>query len=181
MSHFITMDLQCRNKLRSAIITVLFLCRSVTFRLEFLTTGRTCDLPGSVDKGVEFSILGEDGIWVPLAYYHWGYDRRPEIRVGNFSLQQQSSKYNYSIGIRGYDVPAHNIDSSYLASLEICDPTYLGQSHAQFRWLETARHPKNNTSPVDVWGLDNVTIVHVRGNTEKYLVQDDFDSQEVLK
>lgn len=156
-----------------------FLCRIVRFLLEFPTIGR-CDAPESMDKGIEFSILGNDGYWVPLAYYHLKFDRRPEIRVGNFSLLSPGT-----VGIRGYDVPAHSINSSidspFLASLEICDPTYLEGSHAQFRWLETSRHPMSNTVPVDVWGLDNVTIVQVSGDSELWLVDDDFDSQEMLK
>ncbi len=149
----------------------------VQFQLNF-SIG-SCDTPESAEKGVEFSILGGDGSWVPLAYYHYDYTRRPEIRIGNFS-EQSSNSNQRSVRIRGYDVPAYQLNNSLSATLDICDPTYLQQSHAQFRWLETSRHPMTNM-PVDVWGLDDVLIVAMNNGSRQVLIEDEFDSQSVLE
>ncbi len=117
------------------------------FRTIFITTAWcnsswtwSCDILESAEKGVEFSILVRNESWVPLAYYHYDYTRRPEIGIGNFS-EQPSKNYSHSVRIRGYNIPAYQVDNSISATLDICDPAYLQQGHIQFRWLETSRHP----------------------------------------
>ena len=151
----------------------------MSFQLTFLDTNE-CDRPDSADKGVELALgnWNSDGYWIPLVYYHQSYDRRANIEIGRFSLQPQGQ---VSLGLRGYSVSARLNQIVQQKYLEICDPEYLNHSHIQFRWLQTSTHPKANAPPVDVWMLDNVTVIYVSGSSHQTLINDNFDSSGVLK
>ena len=154
------------------------ICRTISFLLEFFDSSH-CDVPDSADKGVEFSVgnWNNDGFWLPLAYYHTALSRREEIRVGEF-MEVNAQSF---VHIRGYDVPANQVERSINVTLELCDPNIFRREDVQFRWLGTSRHPVSNTPPVDVWALDHVSIRIEAPKGSRTLVPDNFDSLETLK
>ena len=157
------------------MLEILFLCHSViSFLLEFF--GTPCDQPNSADKGIELAVGNweNDGYWIPLAYYHHDYSRREQIRIGDFTSRDL-------LTIRGYDVPAKQVEGSKFETLELCRPANNLSSldGMQLRWLQTSRHPEDNTPPVDVWALDNVSVEVWSGGGRYQLMRDDFDSDQL--
>ena len=80
------------------------------------------------------------------------------------------------VQIRGYDVPANQVERSINVTLELCDPNIFRREHVQFRWLGTSRHPVSNIPPVDVWALDHVSIRIEAPEGSRTLVPDNFNS-----
>lgn len=140
----------------------------------FLDRG-VCDYPNSADKGVEVAVRTSegDGRWIPVAYYHRSFTRRFRIFIGDFELKDPPT---VSVNLRGHKVTATEIDESRAVSFELCDPALFEHGPVQIRWLQTSRHPKTSSPPVDVWTLDNVTIDYVSGDSVSTLLHDTFNS-----
>ena len=94
--------------------------------------------------------------------------KRPRIDIGNIT--------NDTLHLRGFDIPAIIVNGTKSVSLEICDSAYLRHEYIQFRWLETSRHSKDKSPPIDVWLLDDVTIKLVDNSVSKILLKDSFEN-----
>lgn len=78
-------------------------------------------------------------------------------------------------------MPATLVESSKFETLEICEPDYFRAGRIRFRWLEISRYHGHDIPPVaiDVWSLDNVTIMWTNGEHQQTLLKDDFESQNL--
>ena len=127
-----------------------------TFQLEFLSRNE-CNKPESRDEGVELAVGNweKDGYWIPLRYYYPNTIHQKKIKIGEFSCCSDEE----SLSLRGFDVPAKRVNETKNVSLEICNQEYLKHGYIQFRWLQTSTNNASKDPPVDVWALDNVTII----------------------
>jgi len=146
--------------------------------LGFVNDPGTCEAPDAADKGVELA-MGQwvewPGYWdwIPLAFYInvKDYDRRPQIRVGEFDSDLKH------ITIRGYSVPVTVVNETVNDTVEVCD---FGNGSVQFRWLATSRH-KQKDYPVDVWTLDDVYITLEVDGEKRILLEENFTTGTSLR
>jgi len=108
------------------------------------------------DTGIEVAIRGnEDDLdqWIPIKYFHAGYDRQEAIKVGKYNDEPE----DYFI-IRGHRVPAQTLQINDNAiSVEFCEDRLLATDNLQFRWLQTVRFHEMSQNR-HVWRLNNIKV-----------------------
>ena len=144
----------------------------MNFDIIFAGTGNRLD---SFDEGVEFGFrnLNSGRGWIPLVFYSF-YDiaqRNVQIKIGPM----------LTVVIRGYNVPIYVV-GTHRAELKLCGSEII-QSNASlsFRWLQTAL--TKITTNIDTAYLDNVAISinFPEGYNIMTLLEDDFNSEVVIK
>lgn len=148
---------------------------SRNIRFQVIARRESCSTIDVFDEGVEVGLrLDSEGVWIPLAviFKDFGRDGVP-FTFGDM----------VDLVIRDYPVDPPNrmmLDEFVPAvniSLGLCgferEPEFV-----QLRWLQTAGYAARGRFQ-KLWGLDDLQISYVHGNSEVILLSDSFDDQQL--
>ena len=126
----------------------------MAFDLTFHNGSPNCDKMDDFSEGVEFSVKGNGGDWIPLMFI------APQVNATQpyITLSRNTENGNGSLVLRGYTIPyVIQVENAKNYSVSLCrDQNQIFTDKLQFRWLQTSY--QRTQSVRDVVMLENIIV-----------------------